>query len=584
MRIALNSHFKSDTYGPLFISAVLSLFWAIAMYVFIGYYFEDHTGLPLNIQSGYFTGGVPYDDFYVYCQTFVGVFYAFLHSLAPSFPWVSVIFYIALYCASVTFCTAVLHVLKKAFPSLSVRSMFFLGSVFFLLVLAENYIFFSGVRVSFLATACAFVGFTWLVRQYRFGLKLVFVYFLFFAVFLVGFLARYESGLGACLLIGIFSVLYGESFKRLLVIYLPAFLFAVFTLVYLHFKAYENEYLNAIEPDVYLLSDAKYNPDFYAGKTLVDSMRYQAVLKYMINDEGTITPALIKTMIKEKMLVETKQPSFITHSFGIAAEIILPALKQYIQLFLFNMLLLVVAVSVYRKGFGSVRFILAYLVYQVFFWVVIFVLAYLVKMETRIYMPLMSIYVLGNILLLFKADVAGYAKKHNWRLSAIIGLIVTIGFWLVISLCIRGNEQRKIGALHNQVIAEIGQVGAGKTVMLDVDSRIFAHSNPFTVVKYPTLKNPILYDNGQMAIVATYKNYLDKECNCNSSRMADFYKFLYEHKQEVLFVSSPERLEFVKSYMKIVHGVNYDFVKLNGNYKVEQVRETGCQMFYYVFK
>jgi hypothetical protein len=66
--------------------------------------------------------------------------------------------------------------------------------------------------------------------------------------------------------------------------------------------------------------------------------------------------------------------------------------------------------------------------------------------------------------------------------------------------------------------------------------------------------------------------------------MADFYKFLYEHKQEVLFVSSPERLEFVKSYMKIVHGVNYDFVKLNGNYKVEQVRETGCQMFYYAFK
>lgn len=565
------------------ITLVICLLLSIGFYLFPGYYLEDHSALLINLQSGYLTGGIPYADFYVYCQTFIGPVYAFLHSLVQPVPWISLTHYFCLFVSSVIFCAGVLFVIKKALPAIGNGWLAVLGAVFFILVMADNYVFFSMVRVSFIATAAAFIGLMWLVRQQLVGLKFLFLYGFFFVLFLIGFLTRFESGLGACLVIGVCSLLLGESIRRLLIIYLPAALFCIFTLVYLHYQTSENPFLNAIEPDVYLLSDAKYNPDFYSGKSPVDSMRYLAVLKYIINDEGTITPELIKTMIKEKMQIETAQPSFISHSVAVAVEIVMPVLTLYPQLFCFNLVLLLLAIAVYYTGFGSGRFLITYISYQFFFWAIIFALAYLVKMETRIYMPLIGIYAFGNVILLFKADINTYAKIHSRHLALAAFVFISLGGWFTVSLCVRGYQQAKITRLHNQVIDEIGRIGTGKMVLLDVDSRIFVHSTPFTLVQYPTVKNIFLYDAGQLAVLNGYKQFLDNACNCNSGRMADFYEFLFAHKEQVLFVSRQDRIDLLKSYLKIVHGANYEFIKVVGNFKVEQVVEGSGGMSYYTF-
>ena len=71
-----------------------------------------------------------------------------------------------------------------------------------------------------------------------------------------------------------------------------------------------------------------------------------------------------------------------------------------------------------------------------------------------------------------------------------------------------------------------------------------------------------------LSTIDDYRTYLEKECSCDVSDFANFYQFLSQSPNQVLFLSSPQRMNLIVQYLKLVH--QFDLVleeqPLSGNF------------------
>ena len=86
---------------------------------------------------------------------------------------------------------------------------------------------------------------------------------------------------------------------------------------------------------------------------------------------------------------------------------------------------------------------------------------------------------------------------------------------------------------------------------------------------------------GELALIPVIKKYLDKECQCNSSQMIEFYSYLDEHKKDVLIISTDSRTDFIHSYMSIVHQKDVSFKKQQGEFLIQNALVSSEKLNYY---
>jgi hypothetical protein len=84
----------------------------------------------------------------------------------------------------------------------------------------------------------------------------------------------------------------------------------------------------------------------------------------------------------------------------------------------------------------------------------------------------------------------------------------------------------------------------------------FQAINHFILLISQLSKKSILADGFNIPFLPYYRRYLEKECNCDMADFPSFWDYLRIKNEEVVVVSSLDRMEILTNYMNIVHSYN----------------------------
>jgi hypothetical protein len=121
----------------------------------------------------------------------------------------------------------------------------------------------------------------------------------------------------------------------------------------------------------------------------------------------------------------------------------------------------------------------------------------------------------------------------------------------------------------------------GKYLVLDNRSVDIITS---TVAFSPRLNLPakaiMLYDFGPLWLLPHYRQYL-QDIAQRPAEWGAMYDFLFENRDAMVYVTSPERATFMSRYLQVVHHKAYRFEPLEGTYALHQWHQYGQPLQYY---
>lgn len=521
---------------------IIGLIDCLILYTFWGFYYEDHSGLATLFQAGIVTGGVPVDDFYIYCQTFTAKIFAFLSGNTDLLPWSDYFYFFFLFFAYVTITFLIIRQYFKTPPKL--KSVLLLSNFLFLIFFADSFVFFSWIRLSFIGTFLTLIVCLSIIEKTQSAFLKLSIYGFSIIIFCFCLAIRYETGIAACITAGLYSLCRGTRLSTLISAFaLPAAIL-VFLAIFIFYKANEIQFLKQTEPALYYLSDAVNNPDLFSGKSPEDSIKSVAVLKYFINDEGVITPDFINSLAKEKSLIFSKNIVVVAQNLKMAWQITFPYLTKYAELVIINLLVFILLVK-NKRGLAKTGVI----VYNIFILIVLSATAYTIKMEARIFVSMLVTSGISNLLLLSESNLI--LNKVN-RIWTIILLILLFSF--SIRFITRANTFQEVMEQNKALSIQINKKATGKFLYIDVNSHILLHGALFHPIDLKDIKQYILYDHGQLGFLPFFKKLSDEICQCNSSKANEFFDFLISEKNNLIIISNPERMDFISKYLELVHG------------------------------
>jgi len=552
-----NQYKLSKSYQDALI-ILTGIFWIAITYIIWGFYIEDHTGLPINIQSGLLTEGIIIENFYIYCQIFTSYIFAFLFKMNRSLPWVGGTFVWLMFLSYCIISASILFFLKNCRKDFnSPRSIFIVSSVVYVFLFLDSFVFFSGVRVSYIATSAILFGIIFLDRDTK-SIRITFLNLILLTSFFFAFNIRPESGLGAVFFILSFILLSGLfKSKFIYSLILPAMII-VSSIIYLVIESEKIPFLKNTEPYLYYISDATFNPNFYTNASKTDSIKYLALEKYFFNDAEIITEQFIESMGSMKADLSFRKSNNFFHIFRVTADVLTPCINSNIShtiLYLFSVFLFISTV-------GEKRRILFFTINQLIVVFILLMLAYFIKMENRIYLSIIIIAIFLNFTYILRIGSLYVYLKYKRKFRFYLGLssiLITIIF--AVEFIPKSLKHRENGIDNERVLTKISKLCNDKILLLDVTSPIFTFSSPISLVQLPGVKKVLFYDNGQLAFLPKYKKYLDETCKCNSSKANEFFNFLISNKQNIVFISNDERLNFISGYVKIIHNIDLRYDK-----------------------
>lgn len=582
MLYRIRNYFLSTGFSNFWLCLSVSFIGTLLVHYVLGSEWDDYDGFAAQLFSGYLTPE-PFWDFYSFGELFVGHLYAALHKLAQPVPWFAIFLHFYFITSTTILLFVFAELVKRKYLQIKAWVMFVLTSVIFLLVFSIDIIHLTHT-VAFLFSGSALLGIMWLMNQSYNSWRRSAFYLGFLLLFTIGFLTRTETGLGASLVVGVFLLLYEKSFKRLLQILLPPALVAIVIMGYVSYRSNEIPFLKAVELNLFYVADGYQNKPNYSNQSAIDSIKHEAIVGFFVNDESELTVELIQQMAEEKMEYEAANPAPYSHSLFVAWFLVQPRILENLFLCLFDSLLLLFTFLLFFQRKPARKFIVFFVGYQVFFLLTLLSLAYFVKMENRHFIPLLQLHTFCNLLFVIEAGAVDYFTKSFRSLTFFSTLI----FALCIAALFKNFQEKKISATriekYKAAIEEVNEIGKGKILLLDVNSSALIHGTTFSLVKLPNISKILLYDMGELALIPNYKKYLDKECHCNSSHVPEFYQYLYENREQVLFISTDSRINFIQNYLRIVHHLGFRFAKITGEMKVNRIESAKSPLYYYALE
>ncbi len=511
------------------------------LYFCVGFYYEDHSGLASLFQSGIVTGGRPASDFYIYCQTFTSAFFSFLTLYVAKISWVDFAYIFLLFMA---YCFSATMVLNVLFPQpIKKRIATIFSILFFVLFFADSFVFFSWVRLSYIGTFLLLLGCLWVTETNPESKLKWWLYFFTVLLFSLCLFIRYETGIAACVAVGVYLICRGGSMAIVSKALALPFVITALFIVYLYFKADEIPFLKQTEPALYYISDAVNNPNFFSSKPQIDSIKNLAVLNYFIIDEGIITVDFIQSMATQKTRLFSQNSTTIFENLKVAYHLTLPFITKYVELVLLH---LVAFLFLLRKTKGSSR--LGIFVFNLFIAGIVVGMAYGIKMEDRIFISLLITGSICNLLFIEKISIEN--RKIGWVIRlAIAVLLLSFSTRFVARAVAFKKETLKIEHLAHT----IDRRAKGKYLYLDVHSNWLLRGALFRSSVMPNVKQILFYDAGQLGLLPFFKTIADNTCQCKSAHVDQYFHFLQNEANNLILISTINRMGFIKGYLELVH-------------------------------
>lgn len=414
-----------------------------------------------------------------------------------------------------------------------------------------------------------------LIKNIGFQFKTIALLLVPLCIYLIGFLCRQETALAASIIVGVFIVINtSQKLKAIIIIFL--LLLPGLAITHLSFNSLDDSpFLKQTEGALYYVADGGLNECMLDSASPKDSMKMDAVSNFFINDEEEITVDFIQSMAKKKISCEGtfKISERIERIWSASGRTI----TQHPQYIFFNFLFLIFVLT----HFDSKR--KEYIFFQVCFWSMIFAVAYTITMEDRHYIHLSQIYTFCNLSFIFRET----RNTFNCRNRSTLLYMVALGGVVLFSFLTEyryAADFRQNSKNMELVETEINQIANNKILLLDKNSKAIFFGAPTQLHKFDSVGTIAYFNMAEMPLFPQYGEFLNNLCNCNSRKVVDFYQAISKMGDKVIIVSADNEMEFLQSYLKIVHNKNLYYDKTPGDFYINKVDYDKGPLYYYTIK
>lgn len=285
----------------------------------------------------------------------------------------------------------------------------------------------------------------------------------------------------------------------------------------------------------------------------VDSAKYIAAIN-LIADQDYITIPFLRSLVatnafvgvNEKLIQKAIETMYdmLNHSFGLL-------------IIYFGLLLLAV-----RQSLASGKKIFfKLLLFNASFWLIIVTVTYLIYLQYYISDMML---VLMCFVLLSKIDFD--SLRTMYIAGGFSCLIILSG---MVVLYHKQQEYRQHLTRNLEPNAkfrdELKRKYSGKILVPSNEQKkmIWFSLRPYQMHDFSVFSRFYLFDADLTYLEPPYNAYLRKECKCNVRGYTDFMDFLDSKKDSVRIISSPERIEVIKYYCRVVRGKNYNIIPID---------------------
>lgn len=202
---------------------------------------------------------------------------------------------------------------------------------------------------------------------------------------------------------------------------------------------------------------------------------------------------------------------------------------------------------------------------QLWFYLVLFAVTVFMKMELRVLCPLLTLNMILIVSLIFVwVDLnAERAKVNTTILNLTLVSLVVLGVFKFNELrSVTADYQvgaKNIRAFKKELLAEHGD----KTIIFNSICWQLLRADLFDNNELQADMQLLAFDNGELYMYPTYDKTMQQWCG--SDHLSDIAKAIVEKKEEVLFVSTVDRMHLIEDYLRIVYGVDLNVLPVYPN-------------------
>ncbi len=531
----------------------LNLFLFGLLYLGYGFYYEAGNGVYSNLFSGSYADE-PFNNFYYQTMVFVSYALAFLYEEIPALPWYDLYGYSLLLISSTLVSYILFELLCKYKINLVAKLLVIL--FVFTIIVAPNIVFLNQTRISIFVPAVALIFWSFLNGRKQEGSFITSIhYYSCILLFLLGAMVRLEGGLLALAIVFVYEFLTSaKKTSSILQFSIPSLLMFAVILMFVFIAKNSNEFNWKIEPDIeYQISDRQNVVPINEMQNAKDSAKYIMATNWIVNDPNNISVEFLESIIaKSKVRPDAKGYMIfrLKHMIG----------RHYVIFLLFLLCILLCFYYFFNHEIKLLQLITIVL-FNGFIISILIGIMVSVKMEDKIWIPVLSISILLNIIYVLNRthlNTQPIKESSKWYLVLCFFIFSILGCRYLNSM-IQPNKSalKKSLAFINTINEDVSE----KYLMLDVSSIHYTYTAPFNNVHFSNRFILLLYNLGSLSLTPQYKTYLDGVCQCNSSDYGEMYEFLYSKKEDVAILGKKNSLKLTENYLADVYQMPYLFIE-----------------------
>lgn len=537
----------------LFAFVMLCLF-----YILFGSYYEEYQGYFHAFFSGALSPGTPFDNFYFLGYIGISHIYSFLYQTFPGIQWMSYIHYLQL---AISF-ALIASITRVLLDRLKVNTLitWLIQVLLFYTLYADNILHFVYARTSYIMCAASLLAIIGIFNNTSKIKQHPYLYVILNLFFLYGTLTRVESALSLYTLYFCFAVVWYLDIKKAILITLPAMVIVIIATagVFLDIK-FSDQFHKQVEPDIETQFTIRFNAiPVEEMKTYKDSIKYEAATQMFWGDPDIITPEYLRSLIKKN------EPTFNKQQWDRTYYELIYFYEKFEYIFLTAILLSLVSLVfiLYNKNYTQASLLVLYFIG---FIILMASNSYFVKMRDRTVSPFLFAYS-ASIFILFLSTL----KNINTRYIRNASIIILLGLGTAAQayyLKINVDKLNKAKKINEQIFNKVKEKCKGETLMVNPPSigNITLAFSPFEIFNFSTFRKFYFYEASVQSIIPPYYNYLNKECNCDVRDFSNFYKYVLsdDYPGKVYILSTSDRIGFAKAYLKAIHDLEINYVKVD---------------------
>lgn len=387
--------------------------------------------------------------------------------------------------------------------------------------------------------------------------------------FLNAFAFRIDSAMGGTFIaLAVIAASGVGVWRTALVLAIPGVL-SLSMVMWVYGSFTELDFLRRVEPYVYYVTDSRHQPavEMKDGK---DSIMVQAAQWSFVNDTSMLNVAFFERLSDQKNKAINRADKRMAVFMDAASNTVIPAVRANLSISVVYLIMALMSVIAYI-GRGSPFSVLRPLVFHTTMVTTILTIGAVLKMETWHYVPMMQLIILGSMTLI----AVRWPDCRPWLRNALaviypVCIVITLGHLATASL-----QNREIAEQRLETLQLVQTYRGERMLYLDGSSREILNGHVYR--PYVPLQGILLYDQGQLAMIPGPKAVLDDLCQCNSGNFPDFVDFLVRKSEDVVILSSEQRLHLISEYARILYDKNVRFISC-GDFSPYQTQlsEIGC--------